>query len=836
MFVIFLMLCYGFAGSLFFLVLSGCVQILARTRLGVLFSSALREHRATRARDPREALIGLSLVIAGLPILGGICGGVYLSTAKAMALKKHMGLVVAVSMISILIAVVAVVLLTFVVGRGIEWAIKRCIRREVTARALSSLWFLSLTTGLLLGIGAALAVSSSWHVLKLLNLRPLWIGLLWVVLTLPCLWVATRLVARTPRWRVAMILGTSLVGWFAILWSGSAAGVQKSAAAYSGLGGHLTRAYRLLGDWDRDGYSSLLGGGDCDDSDPDVHPAGVEIPDDGIDQNCVGGDASTLKRMEEPSFAARPADLPIDFNVLFLTIDTVRSDHFGSYGYERDTTPSLDALAKEGFLFTNSWAHAPSTRYSMPAILTGRYPLNVYYDYTVRGWPGLQEKATTIPEIMKEHGLTTGAIVNHWYFAANRRMNQGVDFYDNKNARLHKQSAKDGPAKSSGSSSQQQSDKAIRFIKKHAEQRFFLWVHYYDPHYEYERHEGIPSFGEQEIDLYDHEIRFTDHHINRVLKVLKEKKLYDKTVIVVTGDHGEGFGEHSIDLHGYHLYAAQTRVPLIIRVPGMKPGTVDTPAGHIDLLPTLANLVGAPPTESMMGRSLLGLMSGEHPDDEDRYIFQQLSYGSNNEMRAAASRNCHVIYNISPHNSWELYQIANDPSERHDVIDNPGTCSQAQERLAHWYDLSEIPPSAGDALLEKEPHLKDPISVQFGENILLREVLLPKHAVRPGDTIPITLTFQALGRLSGKWKVFMHLENGSHRVMGDHIPARPFSWWIKGQFIRYQRMITIPRSARNGRYQVRMGIYKGKDRQPVSSADAPHEEDRATVGSFRVRR
>jgi arylsulfatase A-like enzyme len=114
--------------------------------------------------------------------------------------------------------------------------------------------------------------------------------------------------------------------------------------------------------------------------------------------------------------------------------------------------------------------------------------------------------------------------------------------------------------------------------------RGVLWVHYYDPHYAYEPHPEVPSFAPSSrgdrVALYDGELRFTDLHIGRLLDELRAHKLYDKTIIVVTGDHGEGFGEHGIELHGYHLYAAQTRVPLIIRVPGMPPRRAATPTSY----------------------------------------------------------------------------------------------------------------------------------------------------------------------------------------------------------------------------------------------------------------
>src|SRR5207248_8455539 len=124
------------------------------------------------------------------------------------------------------------------------------------------------------------------------------------------------------------------------------------------------------------GYSSVLGGGDCDDLDAQVHPGAFDWPDDGIDQDCNGHQA-VLAPPPPRRYAPVPASVPERPNIVLLTIDALRADHVGAYGYARPTTPNLDALARESVLFKSGWAHAPSTRYSVPAILIGRYPSTI---------------------------------------------------------------------------------------------------------------------------------------------------------------------------------------------------------------------------------------------------------------------------------------------------------------------------------------------------------------------------------------------------------------------------------------------------------------------------
>ncbi len=618
----------------------------------------------------------------------------------------------------------------------------------------------------------------------------------------------------------------------AVLVVGNRDGVIKAATAYSGLGGPITAQLRRLGDWDRDGYARWLGGGDCDDGAGAVHPGAVEIPDDGVDQNCVGGDA-TARRGADPAFVPVPAAVPPDVNIVLITIDTLRADHVHAYGYDRATTPTLDKIAAEGTRFANGWAHAPSTRYSMPAILTGRYPLDVRYDTSINGWPGLLPEATTIAEVLKARGFVTGAVTNYWYFDESRRMNQGFDSYDNTNQRLHSSVAGEGPAHTRGSSSKEQSDKAIAFIDAHASQRFFLWVHYYDPHFEYEPHREAPRWGDRPVDLYDQEIFYADLHVGRLVAELEAKGLWGKTAIVVTGDHGEGFGEHGVAQHGYHLYAAQTKVPLIVRVPGLAPRVATTPAGHVDILPTLADLAGAPPAAEMMGRSLLDVIAGG--EEVARAVFQQLSYENNNEMRAAATAQCHVVYNVSPHTSWEIYRIDQDPLETRDLVDDPGPCADTAKALEAWYDAEQVPAGAGEALLPGRPAIGQPLDLDLGDDVRLLAVELPAQVAR-GRAFPVTWTFEAKGRPAAGWKVFAPFEDprdARHRFTGDHAPVRPFEWWQPGQFIRYTTTVQVPAGTAPGRYTLWTGLWKGNDRQPIRGGGHV-VENRADVGVIEV--
>ena len=842
--LLFLSSIYAFAGLLVGAVIGAVGLYFSRlTRIGDLLRFAVAHHADVRAKDPTRAVIGLSMALIGLPILGATMFLTHHFLIPALSWRRDFPSVIALTMVTTLGSLVGAVVASFILARPLDALLSRLARNSMLTRPLSSLRVAWLSVVAIVALVAIVGVALAWKTVVLLHLR--WAAVVsgFVVAAMAVspyaerIW--TRISAANPRTRRVIVAAIPVALCALFFTTGSSSPVNKAASNYSGLGGPIARVIRLGFDWDHDGYARVLGGGDCNDSDPTIHPGAVEIPDDGIDQNCIGGDATIKHSLDDIAFVAVPDGVPKDFNVLFITIDTLRADHLGAYGYKRPTSPNIDAVAADGTRFANGFAHAPSTRYSMPAILTGRMPLDVFYDYGIDGWPGLSTKATTIGEAMSPFGFFTGAITSYDYFDEKRRMNQGFASYDNSNKRLHSGVGGEGPEHSRGSSSKENTDKAIAFVDEHASQRWMLWMHYYDPHYEYEPHPELPPFADvvgkpDKVALYDGEIRFTDWHFGRLIADLKAKGLYEKTVIVITGDHGEGFGEHNVEMHGYHLYTAQTKVPMIIRVPGLPPHVSTTPAAHTDLIPTLVNLAGGKPESYMMGRSLVDLLGGA--PDHDRTIFQQLSYEGNHEMRAAVSQRCHVIYNVSPDTSWETYRIDHDPMEEHDLGEDDDDCAPTRNALAHWYDSSQIPAGAADALLASKPAV-NPTShpVMFGPSVELLSVDMPAQ-VKAGESFDVTWTWAAHGKMPPGWKVFVHFENGKgNRFVGDHQPTRPFEWWTNGQYIRYTTTVSIPRTGvPPGKYSLWTGLWKGNDRQPAIGANVPVADNRANVASVDV--
>ncbi len=273
-------------------------------------------------------------------------------------------------------------------------------------------------------------------------------------------------------------------------------------------------------------------------------------------------------------------------NILLITVDTLRHDRPHFAGNPWPTTPSLDALAARGVVFPKSYSQAGWTLPSIATILTGRYPKD--HGATDFMLP-ISESTPTLAEILSAAGYDTRAFVSHVILDERSGVARGFGHFDASVLAIGNPHLV--------STSREITDNALAGLHA-ARQPFFIWVHYFDPHFDYLAHDGLEAFGGSDSNRYDQEIAFTDDQIGRLLE-----QVSDDTIVVFTSDHGEEFGEHGGVYH-YTLHDEVLRTPLVIRAPDLEPGTNAAIAEQIDLLPTLLAMLQIAPPAGLPGRDL----------------------------------------------------------------------------------------------------------------------------------------------------------------------------------------------------------------------------------------
>jgi tetratricopeptide (TPR) repeat protein len=339
-------------------------------------------------------------------------------------------------------------------------------------------------------------------------------------------------------------------------------------------------------------------------------------------------------------------------DILLVTIDTLRADRVGAYGYKSAHTPTLDRLAAEGVRFADATAHAVLTLPSHAAILTGRYP--GAYGIRLNGMGALPAEAITLAERLKGAGYRTGAVVASAVLGESFGLAQGFDDYDD---RMSVQATDTVALADLFRPADQVTAAARRWIELQ-KGPWFLWVHYYDPHLPYAapRKYGALVPGRP----YDAEVAFTDAEIGSLLASTDRTR----TIVAVTADHGEALGDHGEPDHGFFLYDATLRVPLVIAAPGVAPRVVPEQVRHVDVPSTVAELAGiqAPRVPGEDGESLVPLMKGgsrkEVPPSVAESWYPKLHFGWS-ELRSIRAGDWKFIGAPTP----ELYDLRADPGE-----------------------------------------------------------------------------------------------------------------------------------------------------------------------------
>jgi len=422
---------------------------------------------------------------------------------------------------------------------------------------------------------------------------------------------------------------------------------------------------------------------------------------------CLRGTAALLSRSSRFFFLAILLLLsgcrqskPRRPNILIITVDTLRADRLGCYGYPADLTPNVDALAKESIVFERAIAQVPLTWPSHAAIFTGTYPFhNGVQDFT--GQP-LGRSFRTLAESLKANGYTTSAIVSSFVLDRSWGLARGFDSYDDAFAGeqfLHKDL---GLVERRAEESV---NHTISWLETHPNEPFFLWLHLYDPHSPYDPPEPFRSrFVKQP---YEGEIAYADSQLGRLWAWLKQApgNLYDDTLIVFLSDHGESLGEHGETEHGFFVYDSTVRVPLIVKPPRaakLAAQRVAVAVESIQVGPTVLEMVGVedPIQKQFQAGSLLSLMNGK-PHGPARPTYSESFYPANSfgwsPLRSVQTARYQYIEAPKP----ELYNLENDPTEKDNVIGKNGSVSERMraelnQLLAH-YPAPTTSPDAGNA-------------------------------------------------------------------------------------------------------------------------------------------
>jgi len=421
--------------------------------------------------------------------------------------------------------------------------------------------------------------------------------------------------------------------------------------------------------------------------------------------------------------SCKSQDKPMPPNVLLITIDTLRADHLGCYGYRLATSPNIDRLAKYGVLFSDCTVQWPLTWPSMASMNTGAYPKTT----------GIGHKLSILPdsfymmsEIFGETGYATGAVVANFTVGKKYGFHQGFDHFVESWQEMWEKEQGDVPISDDSrilkkyTNATIVTDQALKWLDEiKGERPFFLWLHYMDPHGPYmppreyrayfrDTHETkhvplkvIPKYqrrGRKDGPItdigfykaeYDREIKYLDDEIGRLLSELSWQGLDTKTLIVFSADHGESLDEHEYYLeHGKLPYQPSAHIPLILVQKGVLPSgkTITHPVGLIDLSTTILDLSGISIPASFEGQSLRDLIMSGQEAAKPEYVFMQSGKGTELTVRCDRWKLIHFQNRKQTENQFELYDIHDDPTEMNNIAsEHPEIVRNLSNVLQEWY-------------------------------------------------------------------------------------------------------------------------------------------------------
>jgi choline-sulfatase len=403
-----------------------------------------------------------------------------------------------------------------------------------------------------------------------------------------------------------------------------------------------------------------------------------------------------------------PRQAPPD--VFLVTIDTLRADHVGCYGYKQIETPALDSLAADGVRFAHAFTHSPITNTSHTTILTGLLPS--VHGVTDFGVP-LSADHKTWAELLKKKGYQTAAFIGAVILDSSTLapgLDRGFDFYDNFPAKTDSKE-RFGRVERRGMEVVQHAE---GWLEKHRTGARFVWVHLFDPHDPYE---PPPPYSEKYKNPYDGEIAYADSALGNFIAFLKKSGAYPNAIVIVVGDHGEGLGEHGEETHGLFLYDSTLHVPMILKMSGVahRGVVIDAQVRTTDILPTILSLTNIPAPAELNGASMVPLIQQQVASHD---LLAETDYPLRfgwAPLKALRAGGVKLIEAPRP----ELYDLKSDPGELKNLYGTDNARAQnMQVEIATWKAKAGVDDSAKPGAALPDP--KDKIEVQ---NLLHRSML-----------------------------------------------------------------------------------------------------------------
>ncbi len=527
-------------------------------------------------------------------------------------------------------------------------------------------------------IGIAIFLALGWAVYRALP---------WLVVSrlagaalagLGLFWLSRRLWDRARRSRIvtlgaaaALLLASVLT---AFLLEPDAYTVRRIASEDTLSGEIAYGSLRYAFDFDHDGYLAVLGDGDCKELSSSIHPAAIDIPDNHVDENCDGSDATFTALGAQAWSVPLPEEAPHDPPVVLITIDGASPYHLdiggpggGSDPEDRADTPNIRAWAESGLAFDYAFVEGPSTRLSFPSLFTSRWDSELERSRAPRLPHAFSCEHCRLATLVQEAGYDTVAVASDVYFSRARwsSLLQGFATVD-ENAIGH-----------GTHNAEEVTERAIEHIREERDRPLFLWVHYYDAHQPFTRVEGDTVQADSPLELHHRELAFIDQHIQPLFDEIEEK--LPEALVILTADHGTVFRaptDRRRGAYGYDLDTAALHVPMLVHAPWIAPRRSDALVASLDVVPTILNALRVEDEDIVLrGQSLFRHVTNGDAPEEGRMLFHQFFLPEKAirgedalEQVSVRTDRYNLIFNRKAAR-WEMYDWQADYFEQDDLLD-----------------------------------------------------------------------------------------------------------------------------------------------------------------------